>query len=202
MLQHPPRDARSLSVHLTRRFATVAAAACLAAGSAHAQAPFAFQAPLPYAAPQADLVDPTKNIYHWNGFAPDPNIPVEWEVLLENPDPTAAVTVEFADLVHAGFNGNYLTLICPATLLPPGVDPVNDVDCDVAGASIWIRNILIPPCGRVYLRYQTAVGGAAADKDVCNGGTLRAGSLTSRPQTPLPNQLPSGPDTCIFVAGA
>ena len=75
------------------------------------------------------------------------------------------------------------------------------------GGQLDIGNIIIPPCGRVRIQYQTMVDGMAASRvDLCDGGDVDAGASILRTISPLPDQRPDPPpsasdpnDTCMFV---
>ena len=124
--------------------------------------------------------------------------PLEWEVMFEN-DTLNADVVSFANDVDDGQNGGFFVLQCPPTWLPPAAVLT---ECDPATGRIAVDNIVLPPCARVTVRYNTDVTGGSR-MDMCDGGDwFRAfRSRTVSPvDTPRPIPMPPSPrtDTCIF----
>ena len=85
------------------------------------------------------------------------SIPLEWEIQIHNPG-DAPITVGYTDQVTDGYNGDGFSLICPPTLLPLGVDPLIDVDCNANPNELTIRNIQIDTCQTVRLRLPSLGG--------------------------------------------
>ena len=145
-----------------------------------------------YCPPARDCRDPPV------GQGPLP-IPLEWEVIIENDDPTQSVTLSYFDNVSDGQNGLELSLLCPPTFLP---GPAT-ASCNAFSGDLQVDNIVIGPCERVSIRYETLVNGGGPGPDICNGGTVSPGGLRTIPPQAVPRPVPQSPsdpdDTCFFI---
>ena len=111
--------------------------------------------------------------------SPDPRFnmcsTMEWELVIENDSDMPEFGVLFRNNVNDGFGPGNFGLVCPPTLLPPGIDPAVDVDCNLAPNTIEVRNLDIPACSRVRLKYETTYGGVPLGQFQCDGGQVISG---------------------------
>lgn len=171
------------------RFCLALAVAAAVTAPAAAQVTRVHLAPVVGGYP-SDLAPPTHR-YDFCGGA------VEWEARIENEGPAPATVTVTSD-IRGGLNGANYSLRCPPTFLPPGVDPVLDVDCDPVGHLLTVRNIATQGCSRTLVRFVTDVANSLEYQ--CLRVNTSDGTTNLRSQTPLSNQVPSqGGDTCGFT---